>query len=430
MKIKTQRKNVDVIDNNLTNNTENIYCQNCNSDSDIVLDDDVILVDDDVILVDDTIEKKSAKPRNKCPHGKQKSQCVDCGGSGICVHKKQKRYCKDCKGSSICEHKKRKSQCKGCKGSNICEHGKQKSRCKECGGTALCEHERQKAHCVKCKGSSICEHGKRKSRCKICDGSDFCEHGKRKEQCVDCGGSQICIHKKKKSTCLECNGSQICIHKKHKSQCRECKGSSFCIHDKQKAYCKTCGGSKLCMSTWCHTIGMKKYERYCAYCYTNLFPDKIVARNYKTRELNVGDNVTDCYPDLTWIRDKRIQDGCSKRKPDMLVDLGTHIIIVEVDENAHKDYDCSCENKRIMEISKDVGGRPIVFIRFNPDKYVDVTGKTITSCWKLNKTSGILHIDPKKETEWKERINALCEQIQYWIDNPSDKTVEIIELFY
>ena len=31
--------------------------------------------------------------------------------------------------------------------------------------------------------------------------------------------------------------------------------------------------------------------------------------------------------------------------------------------------DCSCENKRIMEISQDLGHRPIVFIRFNPDEY-------------------------------------------------------------
>ena len=30
-------------------------------------------------------------------------------------------------------------------------------------------------------------------------------------------------------------------------------------------------------------------------------------------------------------------------------------------------------------------------------------------------------------TEWKERINILNQQIQYWIDNKSNKT---IELFY
>ena len=35
----------------------------------------------------------------KCEHGRQKSQCKDCKGSGICEHNRQKRVCKDCGGS-------------------------------------------------------------------------------------------------------------------------------------------------------------------------------------------------------------------------------------------------------------------------------------------------------------------------------------------
>ena len=35
-----------------------------------------------------------------------------------------------------------------------------------------------------------------------------------------------------------------------------------------------------------------------------------------------------------------------------------------------------------------------------------------------------------KEKEWEERINTLKEEIQYWIDNETEKTIEIIELFY
>jgi len=33
-------------------------------------------------------------------------------------------------------------------------------------------------------------------------------------------------------------------------------------------------------------------------------------------------------------------------------------------------------------------------------------------------------------SEWEERINILNQQIQYWIDNKTNKTIEIIELFY
>lgn len=123
-----------------------------------------------------------------------------------------------------------------------------------------------------------------------------------------------------------------------------------------------------------------------------------------------------------------MQDGCSRRRPDLLLDLGTHIIIVEIDENKHTDYDCSCEHKRLMELSQDLLHRPIVFIRFNPDDY-EKDGELIKSCWKLNK-HGVMSISKKKESEWIDRINSLLNLIQYWIDNPVEKMIEIIELFY
>jgi hypothetical protein len=109
--------------------------------------------------------------------------------------------------------------------------------------------------------------------------------------------------------------------------------------------------------------------------------------------------------------------------------MGSHIIIVEIDENKHIDYDCSCEHKRLMELSQDLQHRPIVFIRFNPDSYTNTDGILVKSCWKLNKL-GVMTIKKTKQKEWEERIDAVKEQIQYWIDNPGEKTIEIIELFY
>ena len=104
-------------------------------------------------------------------------------------------------------------------------------------------------------------------------------------------------------------------------------------------------------------------------------------------------------------------------------------IIIEIDENQHIKYDCTCENKRLMELSQDLQHRPIVFIRFNPDDYTNQDGILVKSCWRLNKF-GVMSIIFKKKLEWEERLNNLKEQIQYWIENQSDKTVEIIELFY
>jgi Zn-finger protein len=186
----------------------------------------------------------------------------------------------------------------------------------------------------------------------------------------------------------------------------------------------------LCKSNLCEKYGHKKYEDYCLFCFVNLYPDNQIVRNYKTKERDVVDRIQKIYPDFTWIHDKKIQDGCSLKRPDLLLDLGSHIIIIEVDENAHSDYDCSCENKRLMLLSQDVGHRSIVFIRFNPDDYIDKDGNKIKSCWKINNLTGLLTIEPKKISEWEERINILIEQIKYWIENQSEKMIEIIQLFY
>jgi hypothetical protein len=187
----------------------------------------------------------------------------------------------------------------------------------------------------------------------------------------------------------------------------------------------------LCKSPWCETTGNQKYEGYCVACFVNN-PENIDnpnMRNYKTKEKSVVDNIITTFPEFTWIADKKVADGCSKRRPDLLLDMGSHIIIVEVDENKHTDYDCSCEHKRLMELSQDLHHRPIVFIRFNPDNYTNHEGILVKSCWKLNKL-GIMQIEKNKQTEWEERIECLKQQIQYWIDNPTEKTIEIIELFY
>jgi hypothetical protein len=162
----------------------------------------------------------------------------------------------------------------------------------------------------------------------------------------------------------------------------------------------------------------------------NLFPGKPVSRNYKTKERAVVEYVTTCFPHCTWSNDKYIIDGCSKRRPDLIVDLGYQIVIIEIDENQHITYNCSCENKRIMELSQDLGHRPIVFIRFNPDDYIN-NGINISSCWGLD-GNGICVVKKSKKNEWSQRLNTLEEQIKYWLhpSNVTNKTIEVIHLFY
>ena len=383
-----------------------------------------------------------------CEHGREKYSCKECGGNRFCQHNREKQRCKECGGSQMCEHGKVKSICKECGGSQICEHNIQKQRCKQCGGSQICEHDKIISTCKECGGSQICTHNKRRQLCRDCNGSIFCIHDKQKAKCRECGGTQICEHNKIKSTCRECGGSLICEHNKRKDQCIicgdvlcehnkrkqvcvECGGSQICEHNKVKTRCKLCGGSALCKTQFCESRynPNPKYQGHCVYCFIHLFPDEPNSRNYKTKEKDVVDRITKEFPDFTWVADKKIQDGCSRRRPDLLLDMGSHIIIMEVDENKHTDYDCSCEHKRLMELSQDLQHRPIIFIRFNPDDYINQEGILVKSCWKLNKL-GVMQIQKTKQTEWEERIEALKQQIQYWIDNPTEKTIEIVELFY
>lgn len=186
----------------------------------------------------------------------------------------------------------------------------------------------------------------------------------------------------------------------------------------------------ICKTVMCYTRVKDKYDGYCLFCYMNIFPDKTVSRNYKTKEYSVVENVKTKYSTLNWISDKIIHGGCSRRRPDLLLDLGHQIIIVEVDENQHIDYDCSCENKRIMQLSQDLNHRPIVFIRFNPDDYIN-NGTSIGSCWGIN-NQGICIVKKNKKEEWHQRLSVLEEHINYWInpENKTDKMIEVIQLFY
>ncbi len=174
---------------------------------------------------------------------------------------------------------------------------------------------------------------------------------------------------------------------------------------------------------------MNQYVKHAQYLIPKARRKHYIARRIKRKEYAVVEFVKTTFQGLSWIADKQVSGGCSKRRPDLLLDLGYQVIIVEIDENQHTDYDCSCENKRIMELSQDVGHKPIIFIRFNPDGFKE-NGTKISSCWGLDK-NGICVIKKSKRCEWSQRLNTLKEQICYWVNpiNTTSKTIETINLF-
>jgi hypothetical protein len=229
-------------------------------------------------------------------------------------------------------------------------------------------------------------------------------------------------HKKEKMINVRCTICKDC--KTYASYNYKNKKALYCAEHKKENMINV--NSKTCLNDWCDTVISKKYKGYCFYCFINQFPYDQLVKNYKMKEKSVVNYIKEKYPNYTLHLDKIIQDGCSKKRPDILLDLGYQVLIIEIDEHKHISY--SCENKRIMELSKDVNHRPIIMIRFNPDNYNRNKIK-ITSCWKYNQ-NGSMSVKNCKKDEWKMRLNTLSQTIDYWLENKSEKTIHIIHLFY
>ncbi len=266
------------------------------------------------LLPSDLPKRKKNRVKNEQYLYKDKIVIWD-GTEMRCIHHKRTRYCKDCNGSQICEHKIDKSICKSCGGSQICKHQRDKKKCKDCKGSSRCKpHNRLKVQCIECNGSRICKHKKQKSKCIDCEGSQICEHLIQKAICKKCGGSQICEHEKQKYKCYKCSTHL-------ENFCSECK----------HVYIRDCKYSPLCYS-----------------CYFHLNPDIETPTRLKMKETYIGEYLRD-HVDEKFIYDQKIDNGCSKRRPDFRYEKFTHSIVVEVDENQHA-YNYNCETKRLMEI--------------------------------------------------------------------------------
>lgn len=72
--------------------------------------------------------------------------------------------------------------------------------------------------------------------------------------------------------------------------------------------------------------------------------------------------------------------------------------MVEIDENQHATYDCLCENKH-------------------------------TSCFCVD-GRGMVCVAKCKRDEWDDRLACLRSTISYWMTSRTDKTVEVVSLFF
>jgi len=87
----------------------------------------------------------------------------------------------------------------------------------------------------------------------------------------------------------------------------------------------------------------------------------------KTKEIEILNLIKDEFPQFNIIHNKSIGFECGNFRPDFVINCNSHIIIIEVDEFQHSEYDQDCERKREERIAEAF--YPCIIIRYNPDAY-------------------------------------------------------------
>jgi len=127
--------------------------------------------------------------------------------------------------------------------------------------------------------------------------------------------------------------------------------------------------------------------------------------------------------------DRIVNDGCSLRRPDILIDCLTHAIIIEADEFQHGSLEyCSCENKRVMQLFQDLGNRPLLILRFNPDAYLNLAGNKVQSCFKQHKRFDVPQIADKDE--WASRLKVLKGRLYSHAEYVPEQELTVEHLYY
>lgn len=116
----------------------------------------------------------------------------------------------------------------------------------------------------------------------------------------------------------------------------------------------------------------------CSTCYRDT-EEGAASTTYKNKELAIGKSIREHVllkdiDDVYMIWDKAVGMGC-RRRPDILIKLEMHNIMVEVDEHQHNHTSYNEEDARIIEIHYALESVPLIVIRFNPDAYKDENGE-------------------------------------------------------
>lgn len=191
--------------------------------------------------------------------------------------------------------------------------------------------------------------------------------------------------------CITCNMIQPVYNYKNVKPplyCNNCK-----LHGMVNIMCSNCAS--------CGLFYVKSKDGLCSYCN----PDA----HHQTREATVVDFLRS--KGLSFIHNKSVGKVCGSYRPDIKIDCLTHLVIVEVDEDQHAQYDDSCEIARMLNIYQ-AEGLPCVFLRYNPDQFKIGNEKRA-------------HI-----VKQQVRLEILYKEIQKWVMRVPNSNIKVFRLFY
>jgi hypothetical protein len=351
----------------------------------------------------------------KCKCGKTRPSC---NFEGL-----KPEYCSECKLEGMQNVEKKRCKCnKSIAGYNY--QGLKPEYCKLCMNKDMIDVVHEKCICKKARPTFNLT-GLKPKYCISCKTNDMINV--RDEKC-NCGNHVPSFNFEglKPEYCSKCKLEGMKNVKNKMCKCGKVY-PTFNFEGLHQEYCTSCKlegminvKDERCKSDNCETRGNKNYKGYCTNCYQHLFPlDPLTFQiRSKTKEIAVRDFINSkfegFYHDKPLWYNEATCDCTTKRRIDHRKLINGTLLCIETDENQHKNYSKAYEEARYHDLFMAYGGK-FVFIRFNPDKYKDESGK---SCNPMLFNRLIL-----LEEEIQKQVKR--------IENDDNKDLlEVIELYY
>jgi hypothetical protein len=257
--------------------------------------------------------------------------------------------------------------------------------------------------CSSCPNKASCAVNVKHKKCQCGKGAYYNMPGQPAKYCYQCRKAGMMVQPTKK--CSQCKA--LAIFGQHtRERCEEHKLD----HDFNlvEQICQSCG-----------LLEILDNNNKCNACDPTRFTKYLKQKENQIRDFLIANKIP-------FTQDK-IPNGsqCGKERPDFVVYLPDRVIIIEVDEDQHKNYQCECEQIRMINISQTFGGIPVFWIRFNPDNF-----KTENKLIKVSQRKKQEHLLDWLKLSFKKQVTHLVEVVYLFYDGCqetcSEKDIQIM----